>query len=317
VAKVLAAAVVGAIVAASGIQRASAEPAAPLARCATTAKAVAKFKRSMSQQRKVYFRTHRSARQRKAFVKKQRAKLKALQRTHARCLRRTAVKPKPPPAPPPPAPSPAPPPPVLDTTPPDLAVDSPAEGFWFDQPSATVRGAAIDLQSGIDSVTCNSRPATLTGPAFTCTVALAEGVNTITVRALDRAGNARVARRVLKYGAGVLAGPPTQAALEAVRDLDSGEIVADSEIAVDSDGRRVARTLLELALEPTAPLEDVNRLLEAVDARIVSMLDDVAIVVVAIPDPLAGARTPRPTRRSYSRYVGPSSRARSSSGARR
>ncbi len=50
-------------------------------------------------------------------------------------------------------------------------------------------------------------------------------------------------------------------------------------------GRRIARTILELAVEPAAPLEDVNGLLDAIDARIVSMLDGVAILVVEIPDP--------------------------------
>lgn len=47
--------------------------------------AVRRYTRQLASVRKAYFRTHRSAKQRAAFVKKQRAQLKALQRALANC----------------------------------------------------------------------------------------------------------------------------------------------------------------------------------------------------------------------------------------
>ena len=47
--------------------------------------AVKRYVRQQSAARKSYFRTHRSAKQRKVFVKKQQAQLKALQRAVAAC----------------------------------------------------------------------------------------------------------------------------------------------------------------------------------------------------------------------------------------
>jgi WD40 repeat protein len=52
-------------------------------------RAVAKYKREMAAARRAYFRTHRDARARAAFVKAQRAKLKRLERSAAACNDRT------------------------------------------------------------------------------------------------------------------------------------------------------------------------------------------------------------------------------------
>lgn len=250
--------------------------------CRAQAKRLTAFKRTMKAKRNLYFRSHKGAKARRAFVRKQNAKLKALKRAHAQCLKRAKKKPPPPPPPPPP---PSPPPPGLDSTPPELAITSPAEGSWFDEPPATVRGTAIDLQSGVDAVTCNGQLTVLSGSDFNCAVTLTEGVNRVVVRAVDRSGNARTAERTLKHGPGLLSGGGNQPALEVVKDFDTGERVPTEEISVDADGRRVARTILEIAVKPDASVDSVNSLLDAIDARIVSMLDGVAILVVEIPDP--------------------------------
>ena len=75
--------------------------------CKAESKRLSAFKRKMASRRRAFFRSHRSQKQRRAFVKKQSKKLKALKRARTRCLR----KPVPPVAGQPPAPAPAPAPP--------------------------------------------------------------------------------------------------------------------------------------------------------------------------------------------------------------
>lgn len=61
----------------------------------------------------------------------------------------------------------------------------------------TIIGDVADALSGIDSVTCNGAPATVTGQTYQCSVTLAAGANTVTVKATDRAGNSSVVTRQL------------------------------------------------------------------------------------------------------------------------
>jgi M6 family metalloprotease-like protein len=80
-------------------------------------RALADFKRQMPKAKKAYFKKHRGAKSRKAFTRKQQAKLKALRRALARCT--TNPRPTPPPTlPPTPQPLPPQPPPVLAPEPP-------------------------------------------------------------------------------------------------------------------------------------------------------------------------------------------------------
>lgn len=87
-----------------GLARLSAEPNQRLA-CDRAEKkrrqaALATYKKEMPKQRAAYFRRHKGSKQRAAFVKKQQAKLKALERAIASCSAGTAA--------PPPAPAPSP-----------------------------------------------------------------------------------------------------------------------------------------------------------------------------------------------------------------
>src|SRR5262249_21600054 len=82
-----------------------------------------------------------------------------------------------------------------DTTPPLVAITSPADGFTTTATSITVSGTASDpgqFASGVASVTVNGSTATRDAVAGTWTlsgVALALGANTITAVAKDNAGN--------------------------------------------------------------------------------------------------------------------------------
>jgi hypothetical protein len=101
-------------------------PASVTASCTSSQKrrrtrALAAYKRDMGVARRAYFRGHRNAKARKAFVKQQQATLKALQRAAACRVRSTEPPPSPPPPPPPPPPGPVPAPPP-----------APSEHFYFD-----------------------------------------------------------------------------------------------------------------------------------------------------------------------------------------
>jgi hypothetical protein len=255
---------------------------APVAKpCAPSAKKLSSFKRTMAQKRRAYFRRHSGKRQRRAFVKRQQAQLRGLQRAHARCLKR-AKKPKPKPQPqPPPQPQPQP----VDATPPQLSIATPVEGSWFEEPRAVVTGSATDA-GGVTSLTCAGQAAVLVGHGFTCEVPLAGGGNAITVRATDAAGNTSSASRTLNHAAGGLTGPPEASALHAVQQrFTSGAFVGNGETTNEPSGREVVRTLLEVGFEPGATVGQLNALLRAAGAQIVSSQPGVAIALVRIPDP--------------------------------
>ena len=101
--------------------------------CSGAKKALAAYKRKMVAQRKAFFRKPRSAKARRAFLKQQKAKLKALQRSVARQCRSGSGQPPPPPPPLPPPPPPLPPPPPPPPPPP---ADSDGDGWNDDQDCA-------------------------------------------------------------------------------------------------------------------------------------------------------------------------------------
>jgi hypothetical protein len=99
------------------------------ATCASATKALHQFKKSMGASKKRFFRRHPSARARRAYVKRQSATLKALQRRAAAACRPPQGAPPPaPPAPPAPPPPPADPDPDHDgyAAPSDCAPNDPA-----------------------------------------------------------------------------------------------------------------------------------------------------------------------------------------------
>ena len=77
----------------------------------------------------------------------------------------------------------------LDETPPGITITSPANGTTLKTAVMTVTGTVSDALSSVASVTCNGTVAAVSNTAFTCTVSLSEGANTIQVQAADSAGN--------------------------------------------------------------------------------------------------------------------------------
>lgn len=85
-----------------------------------------------------------------------------------------------------------------DSTAPVLNVTSPAGDLITTQPGLTVSGTASDSGSGLLDVKVNGQTVPLADGAFSVGLTLAEGANTITVIATDRAGNTtKVTRSVL------------------------------------------------------------------------------------------------------------------------
>jgi glucodextranase-like protein/carboxypeptidase family protein len=76
---------------------------------------------------------------------------------------------------------------VLDREPPVVRITSPAGDTWQQAATVHVEGTATD-DIGVESVTVNGAPVTLTGGSFALDVSLNEGANPITARAVDRAG---------------------------------------------------------------------------------------------------------------------------------
>jgi alpha-tubulin suppressor-like RCC1 family protein len=79
---------------------------------------------------------------------------------------------------------------MIDHSAPAIAIASPATGTTTELDSVILRGTATDALSGIATVTCDGLAASVIVTAFHCTVPLSGGGNTITIQALDRAGNA-------------------------------------------------------------------------------------------------------------------------------
>ncbi|HTO52102.1 MAG TPA: hypothetical protein VMR50_01855 [Myxococcota bacterium] len=77
---------------------------------------------------------------------------------------------------------------MLDTTPPVVAINTPADGATLATGSTVVTGTVTDA-SPITTFTVNGAPVTLSGNAFTTTVSLTVGANPITASATDAAGN--------------------------------------------------------------------------------------------------------------------------------
>ncbi len=257
-------------------------------RCQAQTKKLNAFKRKMAPRKRAFFRSHRSRKARRAFVKKQAKQLKALKRARSRCLKPAVPPPAgggpAPPAPAPPANPPAQPPAVVsDTTPPALSIGSPGAGAWFDAPVATLRGSASDAGSGVAAVSCGGQSAALAGEAFACDVPLTSGANAIAVTARDGAGNVSTADIVVNHGPGGLTGEGGAAAVVPAVDADPRH--ADSELSATPGGRRVARTEIALHIEPSATVEQVNVALRSVGGRIVGAVPASPQLAVAIPDP--------------------------------
>jgi RHS repeat-associated protein len=115
---------------------------------------------------------------------------------------------------------------TLDTTPPVIAIGSPANGTSTTSQTITVNGTVSDALSGVAGVTCNGAAATLSGGTFTCSVTLVPGDNTITATATDVAGNTSSATSHATYT------PDAQAPTIAITAPENGSFTKDIVVSV-------------------------------------------------------------------------------------
>lgn len=88
---------------------------------------------------------------------------------------------------------------TLDTTPPSLVVSALATGSYTSTPVQNISGTVTDSNSV--SITVNGTPAQLSGNAFSVPVTLLNGVNQISVVAIDAAGNTVADTRTFNFDA--------------------------------------------------------------------------------------------------------------------
>ena len=85
----------------------------------------------------------------------------------------------------------------IDTVPPVLNITSPADNSITNNSSCTVAGTTNDSTSGAVNITVNGSPVTVENGAFSTTIQLAEGVNTITIVAIDAASKTTTITRTV------------------------------------------------------------------------------------------------------------------------
>jgi hypothetical protein len=76
-----------------------------------------------------------------------------------------------------------------DTTPPVIQITYPNDNSFTNIPKITISGIVSDVGSGVKSIKINSNSVTFTDNIFNATIQLQEGKNTITIIAVDKAGN--------------------------------------------------------------------------------------------------------------------------------
>ena len=272
----LAAAGLAILIALSAAAGAGARPAgtAQATSCEAETKRLKTFERKMASRKRAYFRSHRSAKSRRAY-REEAAQEAAVAAAGASTL--PAREHAGPPASPPPV--------VPDTGPPDLVLESPAAGTWFDVPLASLRGRASDSGSGLARVDCAGRAAVLAGDRFTCEVPLVEGANAIAVTAADGAGNTARTSVTVRHGPGLLPGAEGAAAVAEVRDADTDLRHDASEIATTPAGERVARGEIGVRIAPGATVAQVNAALGSVGGTIAGAVAGSPQLAVTIPDP--------------------------------
>jgi YVTN family beta-propeller protein len=149
----------------------------------------------------------------------------------------------------------------VDTIPPAISVTAPTPGFLTREISVTVAGTVTET-STITALTVNGQAVSLTGTAFSYSLALTEGANTITVTAEDAAGNTATA------------------SLSGTRDTLGPLLVITSPLA----GATIDQTTL--AVEGT--VSDATGVLSVVVNGIPATLSGGTFTVAGVPLPVEG-----------------------------
>ncbi|HWU40511.1 MAG TPA: hypothetical protein VN203_22920, partial [Candidatus Acidoferrum sp.] len=118
---------------------------------------------------------------------------------------------------------------IRDAMPPAILITTPSAGFLTNHATITVSGTVTDA-SGIASVDVNGQPINPSGDAFTATVNLAEGANTVIVTAKDSAGNIGTA----SVSGTLDTRPPTVTVVSAPQDFSNSRTLTIGVTAADN-----------------------------------------------------------------------------------
>ena len=72
---------------------------------------------------------------------------------------------------------------------------------------------------------------------------------------------------------------------DAIKDVNTADTISEIEIEVDSSGKQIARTKMLIVFKPTATAQQMDDLLESLNATVTMSLAGTRSVVVRIPDP--------------------------------
>ncbi len=187
----------------------------------------------------------------------------------------------------------------LDKTAPVAHIITPEEGVVLGGAETAVQGSVSDVLSSVASVTCNGNVAILSGSAFDCSAALAEGENAITVIATDVAGNTSTTQRIVNVSSTprVTLLEPVNLTFTNISPVTVRGTVSDPTATVQVNG--VPATLSGTTFIATVPLVEGNNTLSAVARNAGGRIGTGAIQItldttaprVAITTPNAGFET--------------------------
>jgi len=182
-----------------------------------------------------------------------------------------------------------------DTNPPEVVIYSPDDNFKTNENTVTVSGTILDKESGIDKVTVNGAEISISSyGSFSATVNLAEGVNKITVIAIDKAGNQTTKALSIIYEKAVITiilqiGKTKFTVNGNPRTLDSPPVIKNSRtllpiraiiealggtVGWDATERKVTITLGSTSIElwigkSTALVNGVSKLIDSSNSKVV------------------------------------------------
>lgn len=160
---------------------------------------------------------------------------------------------------------------LFDTRPPTILFTEPTDGARLGDPVITVAGTLSDPGgSGIAGATLQGNPLPVTDGAFTASVNLDEGPNTLTVEAVDLAGNLATAGLTVTFSSDLvppdlrLVTPPARSFVTSARPVielsfrDDGSGVDEASLELTANGAPLAVDCdFDLAGSRCTPLEDL------------------------------------------------------------
>jgi RHS repeat-associated protein len=126
----------------------------------------------------------------------------------------------------------------IDKTPPVIAITFPPNNSVASSALLQVSGTVTDVLSGVANVSCNGSAAVVQSGGFSCSVTLTPGANTISVLAVDMAGNVATQSIVVSFATPVIADfSPKSAAIGALVTVNGSNLTTGATTIVSLNGQ--------------------------------------------------------------------------------